>query len=47
MSFWGPFTDGWGGGGQKGFPLPKICHTYPAIIKLGSYVLPKEDPKNL
>ena len=35
------------GGGQKGSPLPKICHTYPTVMKLGSYTLPKEDPKNI
>ena len=29
-------------------PLPKICHTYLAIMKLGhSYSLSKEDPKNI
>ena len=28
---------GWGGR-QKG-PLPKICHTYPAIMKLGTVML--------
>ena len=33
-------------GGQKG-PLSKICHTYPTMMKLGSYTLPKEDPKNI
>ena len=27
--------------------LPKICHTYPTMMKLGSYTLPKEDPKNI
>ena len=32
------------GGGKKA-PLPKICHTYPTMMKLGSYTLPKEDPK--
>ena len=26
-------------------PLPKICQSYPTMIKLGSYILPKEDPK--
>ena len=34
-----------GGGGAKALPI--ICHTYPAIMKLGSYILPKEDPKNI
>ena len=33
-------------GGQKGPLLPKICHTYPIMMKLDSYTLPKEDPKN-
>ena len=42
--FWG--CSWMGGWGQKG-PLPKICHTYPAIMKLGSYTLPREDPKNI
>ena len=27
--------------------LPKICHTYPAIMSFGSYTLPKEDPKSI
>ena len=27
--------------------LPKVCHTYSAIMKLDSYTLPKEDPKNI
>ena len=31
---------GWGGG-QKG-PLPKICHTYPTMMKLVN-----EDPKDI
>ena len=35
-----------GGWGEKA-TLPKICHTYPTKIKLGSYTLPKEDPKNM
>ena len=37
---------GWGGGqgrGQKG-PLPKICHTYPAMMKFGT-IIPY--PKNI
>ena len=48
VGFFGAAHGWWGGGGwgQKG-PLPKICHTYPAIMKLGSYTLPKEDPKNI
>ena len=31
---------------QKGF-LPKICHAYPTMVKLRSYTLPMEDPKNI
>ena len=30
-------------GGAKRVHLPKICHTYPIMMKLG----PKEDPKNI
>ena len=26
-----------GGGGQKG-PLPKFCHTYPKMMKLGTVI---------
>ena len=30
---------GWGeGGGQKGHPLPKICHTYPTTMKPGTVI---------
>ena len=37
---------GWGGGGQKGPPLPKICHTYPTLMKLGTVIpYPKEIQK--
>ena len=32
--------------GQKR-PLPKICHTYPTTMKLRSYNLPIEGPKNV
>ena len=36
---------GWGGWGQK-CPLPKICHTYPTIMKLGTVIpYPKEIQK--
>ena len=35
---------GWGGG--KKVPLFKIFHTYPMLMKPGSYILPEEDPKN-
>ena len=35
-------------GGRRGeAPLPKICHTYPTMMKLGSYTLPKEDPEKI
>ena len=39
---------GWGGGerGKKTLLL-NICHTYPAMMKLGSYTLPKGDQKNV
>ena len=44
----GIFTaaNGWRGT-KKAFSLPKICHTYPTMMRLGSYTLPKEDPKNI
>ena len=31
---------GWGvgGGGKKCPPLPEICHTYPAMMKLGTVI---------
>ena len=29
----------------KKAPLPIVCHTYPTMMKLGSYTLPKEDQK--
>ena len=32
---------------QKGRLIFKICHVYSKIIRLGSYTLPKEDPKNI
>ena len=28
---------GWGVGGGGG-PLPKVCHTYPTIMKLGTVI---------
>ena len=34
---------GEGEGAAKG-PLPKICHTYRTMMKLGSYTLSNEDP---
>ena len=36
-----------GRGRLKGLPFRKIGHMYPAMMKLGSYTLPKEDPKNV
>ena len=33
-------------GGKKP-PLPKMCHAYLTMMKLGSYTLPKTDPKNI
>ena len=38
-------SHGWGGGAKR-LPLPKICHTYPTMMKPGA-VIPKEDPKNI
>ena len=34
-------TRGWG------TLLLKICHTYPTMMKIGSFTLPEEDPKNV
>ena len=36
---------GWGRG--KKSPLPKISHTLSTMMKLGSYTLRKENPKNI
>ena len=40
--FWMGFfraAHGWGGGGMgKKVPLPKICHVYPTIMKLGTVI---------
>ena len=41
-NFLGLLTDV--GGGDKKAPLPKICHTYPTMMKLGT-VIPY--PKNI
>ena len=38
---------GQGRRGQKSSLLSKISHIYPTMMKLGSYTLPKEDPKNI
>ena len=35
MGFFGAAHE-WGG--QKGPPFPKICHTYPAMMKLGTVI---------
>ena len=35
------------GAAAKSSLLPKICHTYPRMMKLVSYTLPKKDPKNI
>ena len=35
---------GWGRGAKR-HPLPKICHTYPTMMKLNSYTLAEEDQK--
>ena len=43
----GIFRAAHGWGVPKRPPLPKICHTYPAMMKRSSYTLPKEDPKNI
>ena len=29
---------GWGGGWDKKALLPKICHTYPTMMKLGTVI---------
>ena len=38
MDFFGASHRWVGDGGGKGFPLPKICHTYPAMMKLGTVI---------
>ena len=43
----GPFRGCSRIGGSKNAPLSKICQTYPTMMKLGSYTLLKEDPKNI
>ena len=46
MGFFGG-AHGWGrGGGIKKTPLPKTFHTYPTIMKLGTYIpYPKKSQK--
>ena len=43
--YFNPIQDGlfWGcsrmrGGGSKKAPLPKICHTYPTMMKFGTVI---------
>ena len=38
--FWGcsKMLTGWGGTWGKKAPLPKICHTYPIMMKLGTVI---------
>ena len=43
----GLFLSAHGWGRPKRPSLPKICHTYPTIIKLGSYTLPKGNLGNI
>ena len=44
MGFFGAADDE---GGAIKAPFPKICDTYPTMMKPGSYTLPKEDPRNV
>ena len=37
VKYFNPIQDGHFRG-QKGPPLPKICHTYPAMMKLGTVI---------
>ena len=37
---------GGGWGGAKKAPHPKICYTYPTMMKLKTYTLTREGPKN-
>ena len=47
MGFFGA-AHGWGEGVQKGPLLPKICHKYPAMMKLGTVVrCLKKSQKNI
>ena len=43
MGFFGAAYGWWGGGGGGGAkklpPLPKICHTYPTMMKVGTVIL--------
>ena len=45
MGFFGS-AHGWGGEGGKKAPLPKTFHTYPTIMKLGTFIpCPKNSQK--
>ena len=44
MGFLG-VAHGWGVSQNTTSLVPKICQTYPTMMKLGSFPLPKEDPK--
>ena len=33
--------------GWQKVPHSKVYHTYPTMMKLGSYILSKEEPKNM
>ena len=46
IGLFGAAHEWWGGGGKKAY-LPKIFHIYPTMMKLDSFTLPKEDPKNI
>ena len=37
MAFFGA-VHGWGWGGGKKTPFPKICHTHPAMMKRGTVI---------
>ena len=46
MGFFGAAHGLGGRGGAKRLPLPKICHTYPTVMKLGTVIpYPKEIQK--
>ena len=38
MDFFGAARGLWAGGRGKKVPLPKICHTYPTMMKLGTVI---------
>ena len=38
MGFFGAIDGGGGGGAPKRPPLPKICYTYPTMIKLDALI---------